>query len=634
MPENTRELAWPLIIFSLIILIYALGSVSLELSPDNVVQTLHSYSSLMIVMSLATATSVIVYHFVKYMGVLRHSSLELGEKWIKDPRTGFLIGAVQLRGQLVLDLESRDSLLKIAALQERVENLFESLRNAKIKFCYLLAPASSLLDKSSLYTVLFLVYARSPDTLAQALNHIASACSATFPELEIKVLKGTELAELSKSLVLPSEPLSLSGKLSVEPGVLYPLVSGCISGVLKSTYKGVRTSLTATLPRPEDGIFLGKVIGDGHELADLYLAIKDLRQHVAIFGTTGSGKTTTAATIALRLVEKGVGVLIVDWHSEYCRLAQKVDGVVILPGTGSRPYSINPLALQDATHLMEHIDFITDMLAEIFELSHPQAFMLREALKRVYLRTIGVKATPTLSDLCEEIERIPIKSGWDHETKMALLRRLKLMTEGQLGRAFCGSKLVSIEDLMNNRLTVIGLGHFRNIYAKKLVTYTILKMLYDYHVRKGDFSESLKHVILLEEARNILPREHGGSRLYGIAERVLSELRKYGEGVIIVTQSPSTVSEDVLRNTSTRIIHALKNSDDIRTIARSLRLPEGQADLIARLKIGEALVDSPSLEGPVLIRVCPHELLPLSTSPRRETKALVQRDEEMEIELD
>jgi len=41
-----------------------------------------------------------------------------------------------------------------------------------------------------------------------------------------------------------------------------------------------------------------------------------------IVGSTGSGKTNTAAVIAEGAKEKGIKVLILDWHGEYTKLIQ------------------------------------------------------------------------------------------------------------------------------------------------------------------------------------------------------------------------------------------------------------------------------------------------------------------------
>ena len=43
-------------------------------------------------------------------------------------------------------------------------------------------------------------------------------------------------------------------------------------------------------------------------------------RHVGVFGSTGSGKSTTTAYIISQLVDFGVDVLVLDWHGEYEKL--------------------------------------------------------------------------------------------------------------------------------------------------------------------------------------------------------------------------------------------------------------------------------------------------------------------------
>jgi len=79
-------------------------------------------------------------------------------------------------------------------------------------------------------------------------------------------------------------------------------------------------------PEPEaingDGPLLGMVISNGKDIAPLALYLKDIQRHVSVFGTTGSGKSTTAISLALRLFSMGVSVLILDWHGEHTKIVR------------------------------------------------------------------------------------------------------------------------------------------------------------------------------------------------------------------------------------------------------------------------------------------------------------------------
>ncbi len=379
---------------------------------------------------------------------------------------------------------------------------------------------------------------------------------------------------------------------------------------------------------------MGDVISRGKCIGKAYLSLDDIRAHIAIFGSTGTGKTTTAATLAARLAKKGIGVLILDWHNEYRHLVMELGGRIFTPGRLISPLVMNPLEIENAEgDLMEHVGYLTDIFSEVFAFSHPQAYMFREALKRVLVKAIRAGRTPTLSDVLREIERYPIRSGWDHETKMALIRRLKPLTEGQIGRALNGVSTTKISELLKGVVS-IELGHFREVAAKRLFVYTLLKKIYDYRLSQG-VSRTLHHIVIIEEASNIIPKALTSETLR-IVERMLCELRKFGEGIVIVSQSPSSISEQALRNTAIKICHALREGVDIRVISDAMGLSEEQRAVLRLLETGMAVVFSPSIGQNLLVKIKPPEeaLQPMLISDKEVAKYMRARQSNHEGELE
>ncbi|WP_333495287.1 hypothetical protein [Kluyvera sp. CHPC 1.251] len=79
-----------------------------------------------------------------------------------------------------------------------------------------------------------------------------------------------------------------------------------------------------------------------------------------------------------------------------------------------------------------------------------------------------------------------------------------------------------------------------------------------------------------EETRLLAKQEpdEGGSKKLGVEMfcNLLAEVRKYGEGLIIVNQIPNKLIPDVIKNTNTKIVHCLFSAVDrnlyLRTINR------------------------------------------------------------------
>ena len=71
---------------------------------------------------------------------------------------------------------------------------------------------------------------------------------------------------------------------------------------------------------------------------------------------------------------------------------------------------------------------------------------------------------------------------------------------------------------------------------------------------------------------------------------ILSEIRSYGQGLIIVDQAPTRLIPDAVKNTNYKIIHRLTAADDAAAVAAGMALSDEQAGMISRLKIGEAII--------------------------------------------
>lgn len=359
-------------------------------------------------------------------------------------------------------------------------------------------------------------------------------------------------------------------------------------------------------PDPEaisgDGPLLGIVQSNGKDFAPLSLYLKDIQRHVSIFGTTGSGKSTTAISLALRLYSTGVSILILDWHGEHTKVVRAAGGKVYSPGSTENGLTINPMYCPKMSEVEFQIEFVTDIFSQIFQFTPPQSYMFREALRSSF----KVKANPTISDLIKELSMMPIRSSWDHETRMALMRRLKMFTEGTCGMALDGKDSFFREDIFRG-LVSIDLSNLKDVNSRAIFSNFVLKIVYD-HAVSNEAQGALKHLLIIEEAQNIIPpRKPESPRTVG--ERILSELRKFGEGVIVISQFPSSISREVIKNTSIRIIHTVRSGEDLETLSESMSLNEAQREALTLLSTGEAVVNLPYRSSNLLVKISPDPVL-------------------------
>ena len=70
----------------------------------------------------------------------------------------------------------------------------------------------------------------------------------------------------------------------------------------------------------------------------------------------------------------------------------------------------------------------------------------------------------------------------------------------------------------------------------------------------------------------------------------IAEMRTYGEGFVIVDQSPTSVDVAAIKNTNTKIIMRLPEDEDCKIAGHSVSLTEQQTDELAKLETGVAVV--------------------------------------------
>jgi len=535
------------------------------------------------------------------------------------------IDAYPFKQHIIVRKNAKITILKILRIKTpanlevkdntKILNFIQSMQRNNVPLAYIIAlfPIEHNGENTSIISeILVMTWSTGKiDKLIEAIEKASSniekikvSLNSLFPELEIEELKGKELAKTFLQFFLrdscEGEQRLPSSQTAFIPIACLPSPSKSISEkhaeftYTISTYRKLRSK----------SIFIGWAVRNGEKLYPIHIPLNNLVRHVLIMGMTGSGKSTTAKKIVEQLIRNNVNVLVLDWHNEYGDLIKSLGGLILSPGAENS----NGINLFDATYaksIEEHISLICDIFSETLEFTYPQSYMFLEILIRLYSR----KRNPTLSDIVNEIYAFDTDSRLDNEIKQALLRRLLFLAKGQAKRVFESSQEYSIAQILGEN-TVIELGNFKDQRLRKMYAMMILKLLYDFFTSRGK-SSHLRHVTILEEADNIVPRRSLNSPP-SIGEKLISELRKFGEGMIIISQFPSMIAPKVLKNTATKICHQIKSYDDIQIIKQILSLTDEQSEMLKHLRKGEAVLDHDEIPYPLLIKV---EKVSLSYTP-------------------
>ena len=367
-------------------------------------------------------------------------------------------------------------------------------------------------------------------------------------------------------------PIKVGGEYVTVPtemgAVVFPTVLGSSIKVPESLYfyENERTNIIE--------------LGQTQEGRPVGITEDELVRHVAIFGATGSGKTNTSAQLANQVAHKGYTVIVLDWYGEYSQYLKD-----FLRLQGNLP-PINPLGIAK-------VEELTDLLGHALDLTEPQKFLLYLVLMR--LKSMGRFELQLLLDVVKELED---SSSWMRDVKYALIRKLVLMFSEE------GSKLFSSEGkgaeelgklLEDNKRIIIDLSTIESETLRRLYGLFVLLFFAHYKTKRKNDKKSL---IIIDEAQNYFVENENI-----VIDRILREYRKFGISLCLVTQSPSAVSDDVLKNTSVKIIHSIKSNLDKRILSESTALPKELSDYLDKLDPGEAICSCSSEKLPILIKI-------------------------------
>jgi len=131
---------------------------------------------------------------------------------------------------------------------------------------------------------------------------------------------------------------------------------------------------------------------------------------------------------------------------------------------------------------------------------------------------------------------------------------------------------------------------------------------------RGNYEEfracgkKFKHITLIEEAHRLLSKYEAGdsqNKKQGVEafSDMLAEVRKYGEALIIVDQIPNKLTPEVLKNTSTKIIHKLFAKDDKEAVGNTMALNDEQKDFLSNLEPGRVILSTTGINKPLQVQI-------------------------------
>ncbi len=378
--------------------------------------------------------------------------------------------------------------------------------------------------------------------------------------------------------------------------------------------------------RPEDKITLGKVFDLGQVTKKtVELDNRSLNMHTFITGSTGSGKSNTVYQILMELHQDKIPFLVVEpAKGEYKDVFGNFPDVNVFSTNPSIAplIKLNPFKFPESIHVLEHVDGLVEIFSVCWPMYDAMPAFFKDAILRSY-EMVGWDLgssnfdgeTPEYPDfeiLSTQLGYLIENSGYHSDIKSnykgALLTRVKSLTIG-LNKFIFTNDQTPYEKLFDQNC-ILDISRVRSSETKALIMGLAVYILNEYRVdKKSESNRGLRHVTVLEEAHNLLKNTSQGSSSELVGKSVemltntIAEIRTYGEGFIIVDQSPSSVDIAAIKNTNTKIVLRTPEANDREAVGRSIGLTEDQVNEIAKLPSGVAVVYQNDWISPVLTMV-------------------------------
>jgi len=360
----------------------------------------------------------------------------------------------------------------------------------------------------------------------------------------------------------------------------------------------------------ESGIRAGSLINRAG--VEVVLDPNGLRRHLAVIAQTGAGKSYLVGKILESLIGLGATVIIFDPNSDYVQLRKVAEDaerpyntarktpfagyvdIYRIPGIKGRRYPDEMIGpREDFTVRFSQLE-----LEEICELAGISSAWtnLRKAIEIAVanLRQRG-QTDFRPEDLLAELKRCALE-GVEGAEKAA--RRVQFLC----GYGVWGYKDVDVDKLLRpKRISVFDLAGGES----HVMAYVADRVLREIWTRATTGRLAYPVFVVLEEAHNLAPGGYGRStRASHIISQIASEGRKFRVFLIIITQRPSKIDDDVLSQCGSQIIMQLTNPEDQRAVRMAAEaISEELLRDLPALNKGEAVVLGQLTRVPVMIKV-------------------------------
>jgi len=391
------------------------------------------------------------------------------------------------------------------------------------------------------------------------------------------------------------------------------------------------------LRHAEKDILLG-YLSNGKEF---HLPLNQLGYHFSFFGVTGSGKTRLAMKLAIEAENRGMKLLILDiegeWKNIIPYLAGKTEYYEVETNLKVNPFDIGDIGL--ARHLLKETIF-KGIEVEYRDLSPQMNYVFDKCLEK------SMNIPELLDNIVYFQPELPFKLSNLDRTKTALVVRLEPYRTNRVLKDifYCYNSSVNLRKLSDKNILI----DLHALEAK--VAYRVeLRLIYN-TIAVACLKEALSrrttdktsHMFIADEAQMLAPkilRKIVVTDTWATTD-FATRLRKRGESLVVITQSPNNIEDDIRRNAQNGFVFRLQDPEDIRLIGGSIGITTNTSldyfsNYLANLDQRRAIVKTPLTKDAFMITAPDISLKRISRKELRKylPKERVELDEEEQFFL-
>lgn len=365
--------------------------------------------------------------------------------------------------------------------------------------------------------------------------------------------------------------------------------------------------------------------------------IELLNKHAFICGVPGSGKTYTMLHMVTELHKNKIPFMVMEpakkeYRAIYNYGKEMLDIMLFSPHMNTLfPLHVNMMEFPEGITLSEHINVLMNVFESTFELGGPVYNLLDKSIGLAYEKygwneyneNDGSKEYPCLEELrdifTDQVEKTTYNGNFKGDLKSFLNVRLEGLMRRDAGEVFNVKKSTIKPEDWISKSSIIEMEDMgeknRNFLTLLLCNYIREELKIIKKKNVDDANKNPNHVIFIEEAHNVIANtaEQSGSNINPKISAtkfivdMLAEVRALRESIVIADQLPSSMAQEVMKNTGLKIALRMSSQDEREYISSTISASPVQIDNLSRYEKGKSLVFFEKMEKAMEVQICKWE---------------------------